>query len=349
MYPTYILFFILYDSITNSIFDSQIVQPLLKRKNANQGLNITIISFEKREDREKVKKIAKSYTTFIFIFLYKIPYLCPLLLYPAVYQLRNLLVHYAAAYEIIARGPLAGYLCLKASTKQHCQKIIIQARGALAAEYGYATQTTNKIKQRIHTWRTQQFSYIEALVYKKQSYTIPISIECVSIALKDYLIKTYQADPQAIVIAQLDIPLKMPSEAVQQWRQEKRIELGIPENCYVYCYNGSLRPWQCPQETIEYFKEQYLKNPSSFLLILTQDKIYFEQLLLSKNIETKYYKVLTVKHTEIFKYLAASDAGLIFREKNILNWVSRPTKILEYQAVGLSIIHNNTIAMLQNN
>jgi hypothetical protein len=48
----------------------------------------------------------------------------------------------------------------------------------------------------------------------------------------------------------------------------------------------------------------------------------------------------------IYHYLAAADIGIIFRKPHIINWISRPTKILEYQAVGLKIIHNNTVAML---
>jgi len=51
----------------------------------------------------------------------------------------------------------------------------------------------------------------------------------------------------------------------------------------------------------------------------------------------------------LYVYLAAADYGLLFRHKDIINWVSRPTKMLEYQAVGLKIIHNNTIEWLSEN
>jgi len=35
---------------------------------------------------------------------------------------------------------------------------------------------------------------------------------------------------------------------------------------------------------------------------------------------------------------------MLFREQTIVNWTSRPTKLLEYQAVGLEVVHNNTVA-----
>jgi hypothetical protein len=149
------------------------------------------------------------------------------------------------------------------------------------------------------------------------------------------------------MLAHYDIPKKISGENIQAWRKQIRKELNIDNQTTVYCYNGSLKPWQCPLETISYFKEELKINNHCFLLVLSQDKSAFENLLKNENIESHHYAILSVPHREIYKYLAASDRGIIFREKNIINWVSRPTKILEYQAVGLPIVHNNTIALLQ--
>ncbi len=80
--------------------------------------------------------------------------------------------------------------------------------------------------------------------------------------------------------------------------------------------------------------------------MLTQDTDYFAALCVKHVLPSHSYHIIFVPHHEIYHYLAAADAGIIFREAHIINWVSRPTKILEYQAVGLKIIHNNTVAML---
>ena len=338
------LIFVVYDSVTNSIFDSQIALPLVQRKQQNSNLNITVISFEKKIDQHLFTSIINTYPQLNFIFLKKYIFITRFSLLPAIKQLQKNLSNFNA-YQLIARGPVAGYLCLKASDAKRYTQIIIQARGLLYEEYCYTHHgAQNKLLRFIHAWRAQQYKKIEATVYTQES----VIIEAVSSALKDYLISTYQACPKNITIAQQDIPAIIPMAQVHTWRIMIRNQLKLSETTTVYCYNGSLRAWQCPQQTIDFFYKQLNRNARVFLLVLTQDTKFFEQLLLQKKIDSCFYAVLTVPHQEIYKYLAAADIGLIFRQKNILNWVSRPTKILEYQAVGLPIIHNNTIAMISS-
>ncbi len=339
------LIFVLYDSITNSIFDSQIAIPLLQRKQQNPLLTITIISFEKKINAHSYKAITDKYPQLQFVFLKKQLFITPFFLFSAIQQLKKILASFSN-YQLIARGPLAGFLCLKAINPKKRTPLIIQARGLLYEEYNYVHQDTkNKLLQLIHSWRAHQYKKIEQYVYshkKKQTY----AIEAVSIALKEHLIATYHACPDAITIAEHDIPTTIPASQLRSWRTEIRHQLQLSDDIIVYCYNGSLRAWQCPQQTIEFFYNQLQKNKNIFLLVLTQDAKSFQQLLQQKDIDAAFYKVLNVPHQEIYQYLAAADSGLIFREQHILNWVSRPTKILEYQAVGLPIIHNNTIAMI---
>jgi hypothetical protein len=97
-----------------------------------------------------------------------------------------------------------------------------------------------------------------------------------------------------------------------------------------------------------YFKQQQLSKPHALLLVLTPDAFIFKQLLAEENIPAAHYRICTVAHQQMYHYLAAADIGLLFREPHLLNWVSRPTKALEYRAVGLQIIHNNTIGFLAN-
>ena len=58
------------------------------------------------------------------------------------------------------------------------------------------------------------------------------------------------------------------------------------------------------------------------------------------------YRVLHLAHQEIIPTLCAADYGILFRESHLMNWVSRPTKALEYEAAGLGIIHNDTVHFL---
>ena len=339
------LVFVLYDSITNSIFDGQIAQPLLKKQQNNPQQNIIIISFEKKKKQEHYNLIINRYPTIIFIILTSSYFITPVTLYPAIKQLHALLKEYPP-FTLIARGPLAGYICLRAVKKTACSHLTLQVRGLLAQEYQYAKQeTTHIVRTLVYKWRVRQFKNLESRVYKKQNYTIPCNIEAVSTALQEFLIITYNTDPRVMTLASHDIPAKIPLETREQWRNEIRPLLAIAPSTKLYCYNGSIKPWQCPDQTLFYFKQEWLKNNDSFLLILTSNRIEFQSIVRQKSLE-HLCKIITVGHHEIYKYLAACDIGLIFRNEHIVNWTSRPTKVLEYQAVDLPIMHNNTIAML---
>ncbi|EKD23453.1 MAG: glycosyltransferase-like protein [uncultured bacterium] len=165
------------------------------------------------------------------------------------------------------------------------------------------------------------------------------------------MIKSFGAKSEIIDIAQDDIPKNLDKNLISKWKIEIRNNLNITHESIVYCYNGSIKAWQCPQEVITFFKSclnNKTVNKNIFLLILTQDAKEFENLIKKENIQTDLYLIKTVAHQEIYKYLAACDYGIIFREESIVNWVSRPTKILEYESVGLKIIHNNTVGLLKN-
>ena len=190
---------------------------------------------------------------------------------------------------------------------------------------------------------------IEYETYKeKRNINYNIKIESVSQSLKEYLVHNFNACSLRINIATRDIPKKMNFKQIQEYKKEIRKKLGILNDQPVYCYSGSFKPWQCIPQIIEYFSEQYKKNSKSFLLLLSQDKKEIEKILLKNKISKKNYALLSVDPKELHKYLAASNFGLLFRNKDIINWVSRPTKMLEYQAVGLKIIHNQTISWLEN-
>jgi hypothetical protein len=80
--------------------------------------------------------------------------------------------------------------------------------------------------------------------------------------------------------------------------------------------------------------------------VLTTDKKEFEVLLVRSGLSQHMFCVMTVAHQDIYKYLAACDTGLVFTKKNIISWVARPVKAMEYRSVGLNIIHPGTVAWL---
>ena len=340
--------FVLYDSIENSVFESQVLQPLIELKKKFPTKKVMLISFEKRKIKLNDLKERIPLDKIEVIILKKFPFFGLLSLFPALYQLKRALMH-LSEYDLIARGPIAGYLCLRThGSSMH--SFTIQIRGLLAQEYCYAhRQEKNWFLQKLHAWRASLYEHLEKKVYTACLRHKALAYEVVSEALGDYIHATFGTPKQYLKIAQHDIPPTITAAQVQTWRCATRTTLGLHETHFVYCYNGSLKSWQCPEKLVAFFQEIVDKNPQSFLLIITPHAQDFQKLLLDSSLSHDHYKVISSSYDDIFHYLAACDAGIIFREEHILNWISRPTKILEYYAVGLPVIHNNTVGLLVEN
>jgi len=351
----FVLVVILYDGIGNSVFSSQVLDPLLAMIDKDINLEITLISFEKEKiDALDLPKRIPACNRLDIIIGKKLPFLGQWSLLFAAYQLKNILSRLDYD-QVLARGPLAGFITLWALEKiakkfpdNVVPEVTIQARGLCAEEYRYDKfkRPSNFIVKFFNRVLYSSLKNIEFLVYSTSDTNI--KIEAVSPALKEYLVKTFQAPESKIIIATHDIPKHFSPEEIAAWRKKVREQLHIPEDTHVYCYSGSYKPWQCPSEMVEYITELLKTNKKIFFLVLSPDKDKFLLACSKQHIDKHYYIVLNVSAHDVYQYLAAGDYGLLFREKDIVNWVSRPTKMLEYQSVGLKIIHNNTISWLTN-
>jgi len=343
--------FIVYDGIENSVFQSQVVDPINKQITNNKTIQFTILSFEKKLNKSKLLNLIQNNPKIKFIIAKKMPFLGRLSLLYATKFLRSFL-YKNNFYEVITRGPLAGYITLKAlKNSTNISKLTIQARGLCAEEMRFSTQFSKQslLKKILNPFLYKEYKKIEFEAYCKKTITFKYEIESVSNGLKEYLIKEFNADKNKITIAQNDIPAILEPQKIIKYKEIYRQKLEIPSSKIIYCYSGSSRPWQCGKETIEYFKKKYVEDKNSFLLIFSQDQKEFEKIIQNLNLEKECYKILSVKPNELIYYLCACDFGLLFRQKDIINWVSRPTKMLEYKSAGLEIIHNNNIEILTIN
>lgn len=336
------LIFVCYDGIDNSVFESQVITPLRKCAKQNSERPLYLISFEKDPASAQLPVLDfKVHVTFfkkhIFLGRWSL-FLC-------IRSLHTYLKQFPL-YTLKARGPLAGYISLQAAQNTKCSQIIIQARGLLAAEYEYTYQAASFLKRVIHRQRTKWYAAIEHHAYKTNIYPFDVTIESVSKALAKWIVDHFNASSKAIIIAAQDIPQSISQADRLKWRAETRSELNIHQAVPVYCYNGSAHAWQLPDATIGLFKQILVQKPHAVLLILTRGVTVFDTLIAQFNIDQKNYRIKSVNHEDIYRYLSAADAGIILREPHPINWISRPTKVLEYRAVGLPILHNHTIAML---
>jgi hypothetical protein len=337
---------LIYDSIENSVFTGQVLTPFLKRLASCPEERGLLISFEKKVP--SAKALAQlTHPQLAYYMLPQLPFVGTLSLRYAAYHLHRMLHHYSLA-SITARGPLAGWIIGHVAGTNTVPSLI-QARGLAAQEYAYAhAAETTWWRKSLHHIRMQQYVSIEHWVYGSYARHPSVTIEAVSNTLGNYLVTTFNTPGAGITIAAEDIPPTVSSATIAAWRTQMRCMLGIDENAYVYVYNGSAKAWQCPAATVTYFANEYHRNKNTFLLILTQDTAPFEQLCLQAQLPSHAFCIITIAHHDMYQYLAAADAGILLRDSHIINWISRPTKVLEYKAVGLIIIHNNTVAMLAN-
>ncbi len=330
------IFFIVYDSIHNSVFAGQVIAPLIAKLNATPELLITIISFE----HKNTTALPSSFETHSRLDIKILPrsrFLGTISLRIASWHLKRFLGKFTPS-TIIARGPLAGWIAYH-SKPSPTIPVIIQARGLCAEEYLFTHG--NSLWHRLRAW---QYAAVEKEVYGYPRTHHLITIEAVSPALKMYLHKTWHTPLPAITIAANDMPPHIPPEQKQQWRTAMRHKLKINTDAIVYVYAGSAHAWQCPEQSVRYAYEQWQQNNKVFLLILSQNEGVFKTLCTDLGLPASVYAIMQVPHAQMYQYLSAADYGLLFRQPHIINWVSRPTKLLEYQAVGLEVIHNGTIA-----
>lgn len=336
-----ILVFVLYDSITNSVFEGQVLAPLQKMHQENPVLKIILISFE-----YTAPPLPSNHEWLEIVIMRKYRFLMNISLWPSIRQLHTYLRR-CKPYTLIARGPLATIISKRAVINTLCTQLTIQVRGLLAAEYEFTHRHNKGSRKYLDYYRIYQYRCIEKEAYQENKLLCKVHLEAVSKELLAYVRQEYKSTLPSSV-ATYDIPPKISSATLKVWRKEIRQTLMLGENDYVYCYNGSAKAWQCPDLTIKFFYQEWIKNKTVKFLILTQEPHLFRRFIESYSIEHNAYRIMTIKHQYIYNYLAACDAGILLREKHIVNWTSRPTKALEYAAVGLTIIHNNTVAMIKD-
>ncbi len=340
---------IVYDGVAHSVFAGQVLDPAVRYCTEHDEHAVTIVSFEKRKPSQKLLDTYNQMHPRVRIVIKRrLPFLGIVSLLPALYQLKRFLRSIGSC-QIKARGPLAGWLAVQATRKSRCTSLVIQARGLLAEEYWHRHGNGAQMFVRVfHIWRHMALNTIEQYVYGTKSKTeLSIRIEAVSNAMKEHLIGIYGADSARIDIAADDIPQRYDPALVAQWRQATRAELGIPQNAQVYCYSGSLKSWQTPDDIITFYKQKRATNSNSFLLLLTTDQEHFTSALAQHDLPMTNIVIRHVPYTDMYRYLSAADTGLLFRQQHIVSWVARPVKAMEYQSVGLDVIHNGTVGWLQ--
>ena len=351
------LLVLVYDGIANSIFENLVVLPAEKKIEAGLFSHVDIVLFETNYAQavERVLKLQASQRAISFHVIRRLPVAGTL----SVSVLAPVLARWLLDNwydEILARGPLAAYVLRAAIVWFVLQlkpgwrvPISLQVRGLAAEEVRLSYQSggqANFLKKILFWIQFRTLKIIEAAVFCSSFWPVPVKMYAVSAALQDYVIQHWGGDAELMYLESADLIEPVAPALVMEWRNELRGFLKIPQDAVVYGYSGSCKRWQCAEETVEYIVARMQENPLAYGVILTTDVLAFEKIIEAFSFDRSRLLLKFVQPKDVLRWTAVFDYGILLRYQDIVNWVSRPTKALEYQAVGIHIIHNSTVKWL---
>jgi hypothetical protein len=155
-----------------------------------------------------------------------------------------------------------------------------------------------------------------------------ISISAVSKELKKYLV---QSGIDNYIEVNPNIVSSDFSFNIEQ-RESVRKKLAISkEKILIVLSSSGSDIWQKDESVVSFF----LKNDNFIILNLSKNKIINNKII-----------NLYLPFEEMPKYLSAADIGVVWREDHILNNCASPSKFSEFAAMGLYVIHNNTVDLI---
>lgn len=154
-------------------------------------------------------------------------------------------------------------------------------------------------------------------------------VSCVSEKLKDYVIERSKFIKKKIFINHCIAGSDFSYDP--KVRNEYREKLGIDKNEILFLFmTGGNSNWQNTIEIIDNIAEKGYK-------ILNLSKLKFTH----KRVINKF-----VDYNEVYKYLNASDIGIVWRNDDVVNNVACPIKFGEYVCCGLPVIANTGVDLI---
>jgi len=337
------VFYLVYDSILNTVFDSQVLNYLVYLKKA--GISPELISFERNIKSENISsKLQLIKNKQINVRLIKrLPFIGRLLLYPLARKLFFIIRDLITDEVIIiihCRGQISTYIAIKAKRLllKKCQnrlnvKIVGDIRGIIdeirCSNWGWK-------------WVFNEIRYHEAIKIEKLIYKQADGLSCVSYAMKKDLIDRFKLDPNKIIVVHCAVNKSL-FNFRKDTRKKIRQEMNL-KNDIVFVYSGSLAPWQAPNKLFTIMHKIKSVLPNSQFIILTRD-ILVAKRYLEKNLYNNLtgFHILSADYLNVHTYLLAADVGLLIREQNKINKIAFPTKYAEYLSCGLFILSSDAV------
>ena len=116
-----------------------------------------------------------------------------------------------------------------------------------------------------------------------------------------------------------------------------RMSLGIGDD-FIVTYLGSLAWYQLLHESLRIFRLIKSTRPDAKFLAISTQPGPIRQAVQDAGINDHDVKLLSLAPEEVPRYLAASNIGLLLRERSPINGVASPVKFGEYMAAGIPLV-----------
>ena len=318
--------YISYDGLTDSLGESQILSYIVKNVKTR---NFSIYSYEKPENKNycRIGEIcSKNNINWHPLSYTKKP--------PILSTVKDLIIGYRQIVKnekfstciCHARSYMGGLIALYLKRRKNVP-FIFDMRGWMIDECIESGR-----------WAHSIFGIVIKYMRRIEKNLINESDKIVSLThcAKDVLINKYDVKPEKVSV----IPTCVNFDYFHFDKQERtriRADLGISDDAYVLVYSGSIGGYYNVDEMLKVFCEIKQKKDNAVFLFLTNSD---PDIVLCK-VKDDYKNSIRIKGcslNEVYKYLSASDAGLILYNSTFSSTGRSPTKLAEYWAVGLPVI-----------
>ena len=239
------------------------------------------------------------------------------------------------------RGPLAAGVGIEVRRRLPNVRVLFDARGLDAAEVRHRFETTTR-EAELPKSSSQHEAAIAAAIERAEALERRVTRQADAIAAVTHVLLgeleqrfTIGTSKRLVVPCCTDVA-RFAAAAGQ--RAAARKELGLSENDRVLCYAGSMVWYQRPEWLLRLAAEATRQRPDVRLLVLSQSPHVVREM--AEKAEVPLDRVLSrsVSPAEVPRWLAAADAGLLLRDRSVINAVASPVKFAEYLAAGLPVV-----------
>lgn len=320
------------------------VADVLKALVPMSGPPITWIAFVSPTDiifqRDEVQRFqADLRKSGINLYLYTMPivysrlFLPRLWLWPLLSILGNLALsyhfrRYGVPKLIHARGYMATWLAVTAKRYAPGIRLIFDPRSLFPEENVTAGNWTENSLSFL-LWKR-----LEKLMVERADVVIGVS---------SGFRRIFRETPE-IITRLIVIPCAVDNtrfDQVLSMHTEIRNQLGLPSDCLLVVYSGSLGRWNPPRTIARYFACIWRADPQSRLVVLTKGRTdHLVQALQWQRVPFEAFRIVNANIDQVPLYLKASDIGLQVMEATLDSDTRLGVKFVEYMAAGLPVIVN---------